>query len=616
MPSVPPILPPLLPPKPFGEYYAAHLASTHRHISELLQPGQAAFAATVHLFRFDKRLSSDFIQNNVDAFVRAISEISGVSVIEAHRVFLSSFHNASRVYFGTGWNNISTFVKLNSSALHNLHVQNTKITALTDAFQTISSTPEIDPVLLQGLLENGLPVLVMVSADYCSVCKAIRPYFEEAARSLEGNAIFVTVNGPRSPDFKDQHQVASYPAVLRFSKFGQVTRFPKSRRQMTVENLMSFAAGRSDFQFPASLGSPVTPPEATLDERLDQLVSRRSSRSQWQAMLRRQGIDELDALVMERNEARHSSIDLAIQCGTSSCDISAFRHVQLSEGQAPPLCVLLGGGMGAGKTSAVGQMADTDFWKAHGDGVVVVEADAFKLNDPLFQILQSVTPLASRIVHKDSIMAAEELFLRAVNLRRDVVFDGTLSWYEYARQTVDMLRDTEYLYERGPGYGESPSGEVTELYWVRAEKRAHPVEPYQVELVGVTANAEISVMRGIVRKIITGRGVAVKDQLKSHALFSQHFEQYVDIMDAVYLFDSSLTTSPESARDYASHLVAIKSGILFGNPESGLSGDGFEAEFVVRYAEAYERFLLKKLINTNATGVSELFSTFPSNEWI
>eukprot|EP00122_Pirum_gemmata_P012367 Pgem_evm1s11490 len=37
-------------------------------------------------------------------------------------------------------------------------------------------------------------------------------------------------------------------------------------------------------------------------------------------------------------------------------------------------------------------------------------------------------------------------------MRRDVLFDGTLMWSPFVMQTLDMVRDNQHRYTRGPGY--------------------------------------------------------------------------------------------------------------------------------------------------------------------
>lgn len=148
--------------------------------------------------------------------------------------------------------------------------------------------------------------------------------------------------------------------------------------------------------------------------------------------------------------------------------------------------------------------------------MVVVEADFFKRTDPMFNALNSIGVEASRALHAKSLEAAENLFLKAVQARRSVVLDGTLSWMPFVEQTIVMLRDTDFYYSRGPGFKESTDGSVSELYWVRGQRRSEKVEPYVIEIVGVTVDPSVAVERGIVRKIITGRGVPVHKQLASH----------------------------------------------------------------------------------------------------
>lgn len=475
--------------------------------------------------------------------------------------------------------------------------------------------PEVNPILLRALLDRVKTLVVFAFANYCSVCKAVQPIFQGVAKAEVDGVYFVMVNGPMSPQFKINYEVASYPALLRFTGPDDISVFPNGYR-MTEENITAFAKG--------DMLEQLHEEDEALNDESDEIFGgglevspRRGRVIPWAGVLKRQGIDEWEMLSSERNEILSSKIKSAIHCGSaSSCVVPGSTTHNGEKDNSPPLCVLLGGGMGAGKTTVINLISDTGFWRGHGDGTVVVEADAFKMNDPLFHALRGVTHLASRIVHEDSLVAAEELFVTAVNYRRNIVFDGTLSWNEYARQTVDMLRDTEYLYKRGPGYQKCDGGEITEKYWERTEKRTEPVEPYHVELVGVTADPEIAVMRGIVRRIADGRGVPISDQLHSHALFSRNFEEYVEMADAVYLFDTTMSFSiPDEKPGYVEQLVAIKPGILFRDPASvdkALSLDS--KSLLVKDKDAYERFLEKKMLNVMASNIEELYSEAVSSE--
>lgn len=52
---------------------------------------------------------------------------------------------------------------------------------------------------------------------------------------------------------------------------------------------------------------------------------------------------------------------------------------------------------------------------------------------------------------------------------------------------------------------------------------------------------EVAVRRALVRQILTGRGVPVRDQLKSHALFAKNFEAFAARFDTVILYDNNYT---------------------------------------------------------------------------
>jgi len=47
--------------------------------------------------------------------------------------------------------------------------------------------------------------------------------------------------------------------------------------------------------------------------------------------------------------------------------------------------------------------------------------------------------------------AAEDMLVEAANARQSIIFDGTLMWAPFARQTVAMLRDGDWEYRKGPG---------------------------------------------------------------------------------------------------------------------------------------------------------------------
>lgn len=116
----------------------------------------------------------------------------------------------------------------------------------------------------------------------------------------------------------------------------------------------------------------------------------------------------------------------------------------------------------------------------------------------------------------------------------------TLAWEPFLAQTLAMVRDRRHTYRRGPGYVEEKHGggnkkDVREQYW-EVDGDVPPGQepaPYRVELVGVYVRPEVAVRRAIIRRLLTGRGVPVRDQLRSHALFARNFEAFACQFDTV-----------------------------------------------------------------------------------
>lgn len=413
-------------------------------------------------------------------------------------------------------------------------------------------------------------------------------------------------------------QITVYPTILRFSDPECIPAVLTSSQVHSSQDIIAFAlcpiqdhimgnatSGKIE---PVSIASSVVAAEAAAVSAEHDPDPTGNFLGQWAGMLRRQGIDELEALVHDRDIAIHTKIDNALRCGHVGCNQQVLNGSLRGHAERP-VAILLGGGMGSGKSSVVSQISQTDFWKARGDSVVIVEADAFKQADPVFTVLASLGTEAAQIVHPKSLEGADALLLSATEARRDVVFDGTMAWKPFIDQTVEMLRDTDYHYKRGPGYVRDDSGMVSETYWVKAGKRKYSVKPYWIEIVGVTVDPALAVQRGITRTLVTGRGVPVRQQLKSHKLFTSHFEEYVQSVDAAYLFDMSTAriSVSEVGGSGRKGIIASKSGILF--PRRGQSF--VDETLVIEKRAAYEQFTRRKGINIKAKCASELYKQLP-----
>ncbi|CAN1270715.1 Calmodulin calcium-dependent NAD kinase [Linum perenne] len=214
-----------------------------------------------------------------------------------------------------------------------------------------------------------------------------------------------------------------------------------------------------------------------------------------------------------------------------------------------PVLLLMGGGMGAGKSTVLKDILKEPFWAGASGNAVVIEADAFKESDVIFRALSSRG-------HVDMIQTAEfdaasSLLVTALNDGRDVIMDGTLSWLPFVVQTITMARNVHRKrYRMGAGYRVADDGAVTENYWEQIEEEEPLVEgnkkrkPYRIELVGVVCEAYLAVVRGIRRAIMCRRAVRVGSQLKSHKRFANAFLRYCQLVDNARLYCTNALDGP------------------------------------------------------------------------
>uniref|UniRef100_A0ACD5VUU3 Uncharacterized protein n=1 Tax=Avena sativa TaxID=4498 RepID=A0ACD5VUU3_AVESA len=214
-----------------------------------------------------------------------------------------------------------------------------------------------------------------------------------------------------------------------------------------------------------------------------------------------------------------------------------------------PVLLLMGGGMGAGKSTALKQIMKEVFWSGVAAHAVVVEADAFKESDVIYQAIASRGHhddmlQTAELVHQSSTDAAASVLVTALNEGRDVIMDGTLSWEPFVMQTIAMARSVHLQrYRMGIGYRVADDGTTIEQYWDPVEDQSVGpccrMKPYRIELVGVICDAYLAVIRGIRRAIISGRAVRVNSQLKSHKRFAGNFRMYCDLVDNARLYSTN-----------------------------------------------------------------------------
>ncbi|KAJ4722602.1 P-loop containing nucleoside triphosphate hydrolases superfamily protein [Melia azedarach] len=241
-------------------------------------------------------------------------------------------------------------------------------------------------------------------------------------------------------------------------------------------------------------------------------------------------------------------------------------------GERSPVLLLMGGGMGAGKSTVLKDIMTESFWSGAAANAVVVEADAFKETDVIYRALSSHGHhddmlQTAELVHQSSTDAASSLLVTALNEGRDVIMDGTLSWEPFVEQTIAMARNVHKCrYRMGVGYKVNEDGTITENYWEQVKvneedqqkknENGHitPRKPYRIELVGVVCDAYLAVVRGIRRAIMVKRAVRVNSQLKSHKRFASAFPRYCQLVDNARLYCTNAVGGPP-------RLIAWKDGV-------------------------------------------------------
>ncbi|XP_021733741.1 uncharacterized protein LOC110700501 isoform X2 [Chenopodium quinoa] len=230
--------------------------------------------------------------------------------------------------------------------------------------------------------------------------------------------------------------------------------------------------------------------------------------------------------------------------------------VPVAHNKRSPVLLLMGGGMGAGKSTVLKDILKEPFWSGVGSNAVVVEADAFKETDVIYRALSSSGHhgdmlQTAELVHQSSTDAAQSLLVTALNEGRDVIMDGTLAWMPFVEQTIEMARNVHKCrYRMGLGYKEAEDGTTIENYWEQVEdddahsKQVKGRKPYRIELVGVVCDAYLAVVRGIRRAIMVGRAVRVQSQLKSHKRFASAFPKYCELVDNARLYCTNAVCGP------------------------------------------------------------------------
>eukprot|EP01103_Thecamoeba_quadrilineata_P008359 TRINITY_DN18118_c0_g1_i1.p1 TRINITY_DN18118_c0_g1~~TRINITY_DN18118_c0_g1_i1.p1 ORF type:complete len:585 (+),score=70.79 TRINITY_DN18118_c0_g1_i1:74-1828(+) len=219
----------------------------------------------------------------------------------------------------------------------------------------------------------------------------------------------------------------------------------------------------------------------------------------------------------------------------------------------PRLLIIAGGGA-SGKSSVLSVLKNKRRLIPPG-AHIAINPDNIKLLDPIYQAITSYGDMrAANVVHKESNIIAEELFLEALKRRYEIIYEGTFSDFEKGSRMVNMAHD----------------------------------QGYDVVMIGVIVDPALAVRRSLERAVRSKRVVPSHDLLRAHKLFSQNFERYLQIVDKALLC--------ETYRDDETTSTTI----------NVLASMGTSRRLRVFNDEAYREFLDKSTLNEFAQWEYEL----------
>ena len=87
---------------------------------------------------------------------------------------------------------------------------------------------------------SDLPVVVDFWAPWCGPCRQMAPQFEQAARTLKGQALLVKVNSDDNPRTASRFGIRSIPTLLKLDHGSEVSRVAGAR---PAGQIVQFAQG-------------------------------------------------------------------------------------------------------------------------------------------------------------------------------------------------------------------------------------------------------------------------------------------------------------------------------------------------------------------------------------
>jgi predicted ABC-type ATPase len=181
----------------------------------------------------------------------------------------------------------------------------------------------------------------------------------------------------------------------------------------------------------------------------------------------------------------------------------------LGDAHAPesgrPVVYLMGGGGASGKGFVLDELQKAGTIPT--ENVVHLDPDGIKADKiPEYKrIVEAGDSRAAAVVHEESSTLAKRILAGAIDRRASIVYDVTLGDPRKAFDTLQRLRS----------------------------------EGYEIRLFGVSADADVAVLRNSSRAAESGRYVPIDMQLIAHRGFSRGFEAYAEMADSARLYDTN-----------------------------------------------------------------------------
>jgi thioredoxin 1 len=70
----------------------------------------------------------------------------------------------------------------------------------------------------ESIINNEVPVVIDVYADWCSPCKIQSPILQELAGELKDKVKIIKIDADKNPEISSKYEIRSIPTIMIFKK--------------------------------------------------------------------------------------------------------------------------------------------------------------------------------------------------------------------------------------------------------------------------------------------------------------------------------------------------------------------------------------------------------------